>query len=185
METGPFIVATGGIPKWEPEAADQPGREDFSASLKSHGLEMIGMIHSCGYPVDGRKPVEEHLASLEKQAVVAKAMGSVLINVHGGRDAWDVEAAVGLIAGVAELEAKLGVPFVFETHRQRLFWNPWQTRDIIMACDRAKIPVKINADLSHWCAGGERIFDDVLDPEFGEILSLVADRASLVHARVG
>jgi hypothetical protein len=35
-----------------------------------------------------------------------------------------------------------------------------------MACEKAKIPVKLNADLSHWCAGGERVFDNDLDPEF-------------------
>lgn len=67
------------------------------------------------------------LDSLTKQAVVAKKMGAVLINVHGGRDAWYSDSALTLISGVAELEQQLGIPCVFETHRQRLFWNPWQT----------------------------------------------------------
>jgi hypothetical protein len=54
-------------------------------------------------------------------------MGAVLINVHGGRDAWSLEPSLNLIDGVAELEEQMGIPCAIETHRQRLFWNPWQT----------------------------------------------------------
>jgi hypothetical protein len=46
VETGPFIVTASGMPKWEPDAEDQPARDAFCSSLQKHGLEMIGMIHS-------------------------------------------------------------------------------------------------------------------------------------------
>jgi len=55
---------------------------------------------------------------------------------------------------------------------------------LILACERVGVPLKLNADLSHWCAAGERVFDDN-DPEFAEIIGLVAKHAHLVHARVG
>jgi hypothetical protein len=46
VETGPFIVTASGMPKWEPDAEDQPTRDAFCSSLQKHGLELIGMIHS-------------------------------------------------------------------------------------------------------------------------------------------
>lgn len=45
----------------------------------------------------------QHLESLDKQVKVAKDMGAELINVHGGRDAWDVAESVCFLWGKSTL----------------------------------------------------------------------------------
>lgn len=45
-----------------------------------------------------------------------------------------------------ELEKGFGFVISHETHRKRIFYNPWDTRDFL-----EKFPdIKVTADLSHW-----------------------------------
>ena len=55
--------------------------------------------------MDGRKSVQMHLQSLEKQAIAAKEMVAELINVHGGRDAWSTEEGVRFLSGNVHKQA--------------------------------------------------------------------------------
>ena len=45
-----------------------------------------------------------------------------------------------------------------ETHRRRLFWNPFNFRDVLKDQEDLK-DIKINLDISHWVVCLERIFD--------------------------
>ena len=52
----------------------------------------------------------------------------------------------------------MGLPIVHETHRRRLFWNPFNFRDILKGQEDLK-EIKINLDVSLWVVCLERIFD--------------------------
>jgi hypothetical protein len=47
VETGPFIVGTGGGPKWDVDPVN-PARDKFAEAIRRHGLGLIGMVHSAG-----------------------------------------------------------------------------------------------------------------------------------------
>ena len=83
------------------------------------------------------------------------------------------------------LEAALGVKIVHETHRQRLFYSPYSTAELLALPELKAL--KINADLSHWCCVCEHVFDaaNPRDDWWPETLALVASHCAFVHCRVG
>ncbi len=98
------------------------------------------------------------------------------INVHGGRDAFSKAEAMAFYQEAVRVEKDIGIPVSHETHRSRVFYNPWITRDILL-----EIPdLKLCCDYSHWVNVCERLLDDEID-----ILKLCAERCLHVHARVG
>eukprot|EP00052_Salpingoeca_macrocollata_P033841 m.9731 g.9731 ORF g.9731 m.9731 type:complete len:308 (-) comp5631_c1_seq1:51-974(-) len=148
--------------------------------LKKYNLAMIGQIHTSGYPVASRK-VEEHLASLEEQLVLAKKMDCIFVNSHSGSDSWSLEQSLQFFRAAEQLAEKHQIKLVHETHRQRILYNPWVTRDVLQALPT----LKVNADLSHFCVVAERVFSAALDPEWPGILQQIAHSCHLIHARVG
>ena len=48
-----------------------------------------------------------------------------------------------------EIEKELQIPIVHETHRRRIFWNPFQLRDLLKENSLLR-SLKINLDISHW-----------------------------------
>ena len=68
------------------------------------------------------------------------------------------------------------MPVSHETHRQRYFATPWQTRHIL----RQFPDLRITCDFSHWVCVCERLL-----PDMGETISLAAQHCHHIHARVG
>ena len=100
----------------------------------------------------------------------------MFFNAHSGSDAWSVAEAEDFYAQAIDLEKKIGVPVSHETHRQRYFATPWQTRHILQ-----QFPdLRITCDLSHWVCVCERLL-----PDLGETISLAAQHCHHIHARVG
>ena len=99
---------------------------------------------------------------------------------------------LALNCGIAPLQAELGIPIVHETHRRRLFWNPFNFRDILKEQPDLDA-IKINLDISHWVVCLERIFDSPtshhmngeVDGWWPEVLEMLKQRCWLIHARVG
>jgi hypothetical protein len=104
-------------------------------------------------------------------------------------DAWSLEEATDFLKAAMKEIDKVEFPVMFETHRQRLFCNPFQTRDIFLQDDPALSSLKLNADLSHWYCSSERVFDarqgrdKTWWPEL--LLTMVAPRCHYIHARFG
>ena len=80
-----------------------------------------------------------------------------------------------------------------ETHRRRLFWNPFNYRDLLKGQDGLK-EIKCNLDISHWVVILERCFgspksnaengsDD--DAWWTEVQGMMKENIAFVHARVG
>ena len=80
----------------------------------------------------------------------------------------------------------------FETHRQRLFGSPFQTREILKMVQEQTESyfslLKLNADLSHWYCACERVFDPKQTRDetwWPALLEKVAERCYYIHARLG
>ncbi len=153
--------------------------------LAKHGLVSVCQIHTCGYPI-AAYDVDAHLASFRAMAAEAQEMGAVLVNSHTGLDAWSLADATRFFRAQVQFERTLPFKVVHETHRRRVFFNPWITRDVLQAVPE----VNVNADFSHWAVVGERLYDDPADGAAGwnwrgVLESVIAPRTLLVHARVG
>jgi hypothetical protein len=165
----PLIKASGyhAIESPLPAPAD---RARFRALLDQYGLGYIAMLFT-----GGATPAE-HADSFRSQAESALGLRPILINSHSGQDAWDEDQSVGFFAKALEVEAGLPISVAHETHRGRIFFNPWITQRMI----RRFQALKLCCDLSHWVCVCERLLDDQLD-----LIGECARRCILIHARVG
>jgi hypothetical protein len=106
------------------------------------------------------------------------------INCHGGKDSLPADDALRFLEAACGVERDVGIPICHETHRQRIFHNPFVLRTL-----RDELPstLKLNCDLSHFVVALERVMSDVNDAEFWpELLrDVIARRAYLMHCRVG
>jgi hypothetical protein len=155
----------------------------FAAALDATGLLHVAAIQTCTPPGDnnGSRDIEHHLSSLLWQLDEAAQMKPILVNVHSGCDSWSpVVARSFLERAVATEAAYPGLLICHETHRSRILFNPWITRDLC----RAVPNLKLTADLSHFCVVAERVFP-ADDPDWAEVLSEVAQHTRFIHARVG
>jgi len=155
-----------------------PGqRREFADKLAENGLDFIAEICTAGGYVPRRNASpREHLDSLRRQAEEAAECGPLFLTVIAGCDAWAVAESIEFFGEALEITGSLNIPASFETHRSRSFFNPWTTREILH-----QLPtLRLTCDFSHWCVVCERLLDGEPD-----ILTLCADRAQHIHARVG
>jgi hypothetical protein len=170
------------LPRWREigyEALEAPlghvgDRGDFLRFLKKASLGWIPQVFSHGFEPGGS--VGRHIDSLGEQIEECLPHEPLFFNAHSGSDAWSQAEAEDFYGQAIDLEQKIGVPIAHETHRQRYFATPWQTRHIL-----EQFPdLRITCDLSHWVCVCERLL-----PDLGEIISLAAEHCHHVHARVG
>jgi sugar phosphate isomerase/epimerase len=152
-------------------------RIEFRKRLSDAGLSYIAEICTAGsYVPDRNASPLIHLESLHRGAERAMECNPIFLSVIAGCDAWTVAQSVDFFGDALEMLRQLGATAAFETHRSRSFFNPWITRDIL-----GQLPdLKLTCDFSHWCVVCERLIDTEPD-----VLSLCAERALHVHARVG
>lgn len=176
------------------------GKDLLINSLNEAGLAVVCQVHSAGGYLDnggeyiycGSYDVLTHKQNFQKQLGECKeVLGLVnaggFINVHAGLDAWSRDEALDFLEFcLNEIEQTIpSITVTFETHRQRLFGSPFQTRDLLTEASISKL--KLNADLSHWYCACERVFDaeDDRDKWWPELLMSVSDRCEYIHARFG
>lgn len=142
---------------------------ELHAMLATHSLAYIAQMKTSG------DSVSEHLASFRAGIEELQPYDPVLINCHSGRDAFSAEETRTFFSEAVKIEADLGATVAHETHRGRVMYNPWITRDVLERFTE----VKLCCDFSHWVCVCERV------PEEPAIFELCAQRAIHVHARVG
>lgn len=169
--------------------------EMFRDTAARHHLKIICQIHTSGgfFDKDGYQycesfAVEDHLKSVAQEIDTAMLVQPIMINCHGGVDAWDHETQVNFLLGSMDIAKQKNANLTFETHRQRLFCNPFQARSLLND-ERIKTnkDLQLTADLSHWVVSCERQLHipSKRDPWWPELLVLVAARTVLIHCRVG
>jgi hypothetical protein len=73
-----------------------------------------------------------------------------------------------------------GILIAHETHRGRILYNAWATRDML----REFPALHITADLSHFVVVAERVFHDA-DDDWAACMKEIARACRHIHARVG
>ncbi|MDX2055834.1 MAG: TIM barrel protein [Polyangiaceae bacterium] len=142
----------------------------FKQQLKDAELGLVAMIYTAG------ATVQEHLRYLEQEIERVKGLSPLFINAHSGRDAWSEDEAKSFFEGALKLEASAGLVIAHETHRGRILFNPWVTRNVLHTFPE----LKLTCDYSHWVCVTERLLTTET-----EILELCARHAHHIHARVG
>ena len=157
--------------------ADAATRQEGTRPLADAGLDFIAEICTAGsYVPDRRASPAEHLESFRRQAGASLELAPRFLTVIAGCDAWPFEVSAEFFAAAMEVARNLGVTASFETHRSRSMFNPWITRDLLLALPE----LRLTCDFSHWCCVCERLIDTAPD-----VLELCAERAHHIHARVG
>jgi len=139
-------------------------------ALDQHHLDYIAMVFSNGDTLDA------HIESTTQQIAAAVACGARHITLHGWRDSSAQSDGNRFIEAVLQLEQRFGIAIAHETHRGRLFYNPWNTDAYLQRYPDAHIC----ADYSHWVVVAERLLSDAED-----IFARCAQHAIHVHTRVG
>lgn len=155
------------LPEWS-----DTDKKRLTLLTRQHGFGLILQGLTVG------TSVREHLASLRGFAQAAKDLNANMLNTHSGLDAFSDSEADAFYSEVVEIEKDLPFPVVHETHRGRVFFSPWRTRDVLL-----KFPsLKLCVDFSHWVCVAERLnWDDAAH----SIVNLCADRCAHLHCRVG
>jgi len=177
IESG-FDGIEGPIPQ------DPLRRKQFSRLLRENDLAFIAEVATGGDPNCSEdwwipRPnlsVDDHLQDLSWAVRHAAEMEALFVSTMCGYDAWSWQQNIDFFGRALALEQQSGVTISFETHRSRSLFNPWVTRDILMAFPA----MKLTCDFSHWCVVCERL----IDTEW-PILELCAERAQHIQCRVG
>jgi sugar phosphate isomerase/epimerase len=149
---------------------DPSERSRFRSQLDLHGFDYIAQIVTVG------DSVTDHIASFGRTVEDAITMKPRLINCHSGCDWFSEEEARRFFGEALEIEAKLGISVAHETHRGRIFYNPWITERLIKQFPE----LKLSCDFSHWVVVSERLLEKEMD-----IIAHCAERCIHIHARVG
>lgn len=151
-----------------------PDRARFVRFLREESFGWIPQIFSRDAVPGGT--VREHVDSLREQIDECLAFSPLFFNAQSGYDAWSVAEAGEFFGQMLDLEKEVGIPIAHETHRQRYFATPWQTRDML----RRFPALKLTCDFSHWVCVCERLL-----PDLGGIIAEAAEHCHHLHARVG
>jgi len=113
-----------------------------------------------------------------KQLENVKKTKPILVNCHPGRDYFDLDRSVAFFNRVNEMASQIDAQIVFETHRTRCLYSPWQTERILNA-----VPwLRITADFSHFTNVAE---NNLKLAPYTDMMDIAIERADHIHARVG
>jgi sugar phosphate isomerase/epimerase len=145
--------------------------------LNQYDLKLVYQIHTDKYDLGKKdKNIENHLRTFRNEVRNAKEWKAYFINSHTGYDGWNEQERTYFFEKILEIEKEEKVTVSHETHRRRVLFNPWVTRDLLF-----KFPsLKICADLSHFFC----VVHDTLDNEM-DIIELIGKHCIHIHARVG
>jgi sugar phosphate isomerase/epimerase len=143
---------------------------EFAKVVQGLGMSWVAMAFT------GGDSVQAHFDSFKQQIETGHKLGSTYMTAHTGSDAFSLAQSREFYGKVVEWEKSCPTSVGHETHRGRVFFNPWVTRDLL-----GEFPqLKLCTDLSHWVCVAERML-----PDCGDIIKLVARHTAHIHARVG
>lgn len=151
--------------------------EQFAELLEQTGLLYIAEVATTGTYVPDRKlSVEDHLTYIKDRLERLKTLKPEFITCLGGCDAWDESDSISFLHQAIDIATDIDLDISFETHRGRIFFNPWVTQRIVK-----KIPsLKLTCDFSHWC-----VVCEGLQQTEEEIIESLIENAWHVHGRIG
>ena len=151
--------------------------EQFAELLQQTNFSYIAEIATTGtYVPDRTLSVEDHLTYIKDRVERLNILQPEFITCLGGCDAWGESDSISFLRQAIGIVADIDLDISFETHRGRIFFNPWVTERIVK-----KMPsLKLTCDFSHWCV----VCEGIQETEEEIIESLLAN-AWHIHGRVG
>ena len=151
--------------------------EQFAERLEQSGLRYIAEIATTGsYVPDRSLTVGDHINYIHDRLERLKILRPEFITCLGGCDAWQESDSISFFHQATEIAADIDLDISFETHRGRIFFNPWVTERIVK-----KIPsLKLTCDFSHWC-----VVCEGLQESEEEIIESLIQNAWHIHGRIG
>lgn len=104
----------------------------FKQLLKEYNFEFITQIHTAG------ETLQENIASFKALIQASLSLHPILINSQSGKDSWVIDEKKEFIQLALAYEKEIGIPVAHETHRGRVTYNPWETRDLLLAFNSLK-----------------------------------------------
>jgi sugar phosphate isomerase/epimerase len=151
---------------------DAKDQDRFASLMKAHEFDFVAIAATSG------DTVAAHVKSFESQFRRATELGAIQLTMHSGQDRWSQRDSETYFKEVLDVERSNKLPVAHETHRGRIFFNPWVTRPLLEKFES----IKLCCDFSHWVCVAER---NNWDDDDGAILKLCAQRCIHIHARVG
>lgn len=156
---------------------ERDGQRALRSALDAQGFELIAEICTGGsYVPDRHATVDEHVDSFKRKLDAAVQLSARHVNCMAGLDAWPLAQSVDFFGRLMDIAKGCGASVSYETHRSRSTFNPWITRDIVLALPE----LTLTCDFSHWCVVCERLIDTE-----DEALAQIFPRARHIHGRVG
>ncbi len=151
--------------------------DQFAELLQQHNMAYIAEVATTGTFVPDRKlPPDNHLQDLEANVQRLQKLRPLFITCLGGCDAWEISDSIAFLRRAIDIAAEADLHISFETHRGRIFFNPWTTQRILQV-----IPsLKLTCDFSHWCVVCEGLQDTEAD-----IIQTLLPNAWHIHGRIG
>ncbi len=150
---------------------DKSARKDILAALKESDLKLIA-LHGETESTD----LKIHADEYEKRLRSLAAANPEFISSQTGRDFFEFEDNLSLLALAARVSEETGVKIIHETHRSKLTYAAHVTRHFL-----EKIPeMRLTLDVSHWFCVHERFLADQ-----EEAVNLAIQRTDHIHARIG
>ena len=137
---------------------------------QEHDLDQVFMVMSEG------SDAAQHATTLIDEIESVRGFDPQHVVAHTGMDSFDRSARDRCFEALLEYERELPFPIGHETHRTRILFNPWVTREVMD--DHPDL--RFVADLSHWMVVAERLLNDE-EALFAEL----ARRSLHIDARVG
>lgn len=147
--------------------------ESIAMALSETGLCYVPLLAS--RPSDWSSP-EAHLADYATQLEWAQRIGAKRAAVHFGADSFAFSESCRYLAEAMAMASDHGIAPCFETHRGRILFNPFVTRDLLDALPN----LRLTSDLSHWLVVVDRWPNDIMD-----LFELASERSDHLHARIG
>lgn len=149
---------------------DPNEQKRLTALLAEYKLDFVAQVFTNG------PDLASHIASGIQQIDAAIECGARQITLHGWRDGSSFDDGCGFIEAMLAVAQHHTIPIAHETHRSRLFFNPWNTVAYL-----SRYPeVQICADYSHWVVVAERLL-----PDAEALMQFCAQHVHHLHARVG
>jgi sugar phosphate isomerase/epimerase len=146
-------------------------RERRAAALKAAGLKLIAQH----WETETGDP-EAHADEYEKRLRNLAAADPEFISSQTGRDFFEFEDGLAILARAAKVSEETGTTITHETHRSKLTFAAHITRRFL-----EKLPkMRLTLDVSHWFCVHERFLADQEDA-----LALAISRTDHIHARIG
>ena len=145
--------------------------ENILSTLKESGLKLIA-LHGETESAD----LNTHADEYEKRLRSLAAANPEFISSQTGRDFFEFEDNLSLLALASRVSEETGVKIIHETHRSKLTYAAHVTRRFL-----EKIPeMRLTLDVSHWFCVHERFLTDQK-----EAVNLAIQRSDHIHARIG